>query len=86
MKEKPRYSIKAFILLVVASATIGLVIGTIILEIMGRIIGFGCQGVLVMVLFAFPTCLFSVLYGFYKSLVRHYGLQGEEKLFFGGKF
>jgi hypothetical protein len=86
MTVKPRYSIKKYILIGVLSMTVGVIIGTIILSILGSVIGFGSQGVLVMVLLSFPFCLFSTLYGFYKGLVRHYGFKGDEKLFFGGKF
>jgi len=64
----------------------GVVCGAIILSLMGHLLGFGCQAVLVTILIAFPFCIFSALYGFYKGLVRHYGFKGEEKLFLGGKF
>ncbi|MBW1787510.1 MAG: hypothetical protein JRK53_12935 [Deltaproteobacteria bacterium] len=86
MTNKPRYSIKKYILIGVISMTVGVVIGTIILSILGSILGFGSQGVLVTIVLSFPICLFSALYGFYKGLVRHYGFKGDEKLFFGGKF
>jgi hypothetical protein len=86
MKEKTRYTVRQYILLLVASATTGLVISAIVLSITARMLGFGSQGVLVIILFSLPVCIFSVLYGFYKGLVKHYGFEGEEKLFFGGKF
>ena len=86
MTNKPRYSIKNYILLLVVSATSGTIIGAIILSLIGSVLGFGSQGVLVMILFSFPVCLFSVLYGFYRGLVSHYGFKSDKKLFFGGKF
>jgi hypothetical protein len=86
MKKEPRYSIKKYILILVVSASVGVLIGTIILSIFGSILGFGSQGVLIMIILSFPVILFSVLYAFYGGLVRHYGLKGDEKLFFGGKF
>ena len=86
MKEKPRYSIKKYILVGVISMTLGVVAGAVILSLLGSLLGFGSQGVLVMILISFPFCLFSALYGFYKGLVKHYGLKGDDKLFFGGRF
>ena len=86
MTNKPRYSIKNYILIGVLSMTLGVVSAAIILSMLGRMIGFGSQTVLVFILISFPFCLFSALYGFYKGLVKHYGYKGDEKLFFGGKF
>lgn len=86
MKKEPRYSIKKYILIGVVSMTVGVISGAIILSLLGSLLGFGSQAVLVMILISFPFCLFSALYGFYKGLVRHYGFKGDEKLFFGGKF
>jgi len=82
MTNKPRYSIKKYMLLSMIAVTVGYLISVIILPLLG----FGCQGTLVVVVLAFPVMLFSSLYGFYKGLVTHYGLEGNEKLFFGGKF
>ena len=86
MRKGQRYSIRKYIIVSVISMTTGYLIGAIILSALGSLVGFGSQGVLVMILIAFPVCLFSALYGFYKGLVRHYGLGGEENLFFGGRF
>jgi hypothetical protein len=69
-------SIKKYIITLVIYATIGMVIGTIIITLIGGLIGFGSQGVLVMVLIAFPVIQFSTLYGFYKGLKKHYNFQG----------
>jgi hypothetical protein len=86
MRNKPRYLIKKYILICVLSMTMGVISGAIILSILGSVIGYGSQAVLVIVLLSFPVCLFSSLYGFYKGLIRYYGFKGDEKLFFGGKF
>ena len=83
---KPRYSIKKYILIGVLSMTAGAVTIAIMLSLLGSFMGFGSQTVLVIILLSFPVCLFSSLYGFYRGLVRYYGLKGDEKLFFGGKF
>jgi hypothetical protein len=85
MNEMPRYSIAKYILLLVLSSTISLAICSLLLALLGRIVGFGCQGVIVILLFLFPVLIFSVLYGFYKGLVRYYGLSGRQKIFLGGK-
>ena len=66
--------------------TVGVISVAIVLSILGSVIGFGSQAILVIILLSFPVCLFSSLYGFYKGLIRHYGFKGDEKLFFGGKF
>lgn len=86
MRTEPRYSVKKFLLIGVISVSLGFIAGAIILSLLGSVLGFGSQAVLVIVLFSVPFCLFSALYGFYKGLVRHYGFEGEERLFFGGKF
>lgn len=86
MSTEPRYSVKGYLLILVASASVGLVLCAFIVSFLGDVIGFGSQGVLIVILFTFPFCIFSVLYGFYKGLVRHYGLKGRQNLFFGGKF
>jgi len=85
MNEMPRYSIGKYILLLVLSATFGLAVSSLLIGLLGRIAGFGCQGVIVILLLLFPVCIFSVLYGFYKGLVRYYGFRLEQKIFFGGK-
>ncbi len=82
MSEKLRYSIKKYIILLVLSALIGVALTASIL----LFLGFGYQGTLVIVIVSFPLWLFGILYGFYKGLVKYYGLHGEERLFFGGKF
>jgi len=86
MMKKPRYSVKKYLLVGVLSTTVGYILGAVILSMLGAIIGFKSQTVLIIVLLVFPICLFSSLYGFYKGLVRHYGFKGEENLFFNGRF
>jgi len=86
MENTPRYSIKKYILILDVSATVGVIFSTIILSIIGDVIGFGSQGVLVIVMLSFPFWLFSILYGFYKGLIRYYGFKENEKIFFSGKF
>jgi len=86
MEIKPRHSIKKYILILVVSASIGVILSTIVVSIIGYVIGFGSQGVLVIVVLSCPFWFFSVLYGFYKGLIKYYGFKENEKLFFGGKF
>jgi hypothetical protein len=69
-------------LILVVSTTVGVIITAVMLGL----IGFDSQGILVVILFSFPLWLFSVLYGFYKGLVKYYDFKGSEKLFLGGKF
>lgn len=62
--------------------TFGFIVGASIL----LLLGFGYQGTLFVIIISFPICLFSVLYAFYKGLVKYYGLNSKENLFFGEKF
>jgi hypothetical protein len=82
MPVTPRYTIKKYLMLIVISATVGVFLCVAML----LILGFGSQGTLVVLIFSFPLWLFGTIYGFYKGLVRYYGLQGNENMFFGGKF
>ena len=82
MNDKPRHTIKKYMTIIVLSSTIGMLITTAVL----LLLGFGCQGTLVVVIFVLPLWVFAILYGFYKGLVKSYNLKGEEKLFFGGRF
>ena len=66
----PRYSIKKYIFLIVLSTTIAFIIAVATLSI----IGFPCNGILIVIVFWFPLCISTVLYGFYKGLVKYYGL------------
>ena len=72
----PRYSIKKYIFLIVLSTTIAFIIVVATLSI----IGFPCQGILITIVLWFPLCIFTALYGFYKGLVKYYGLKED-----GGK-
>jgi len=82
MMKKPRYSIKKYILLLVIPSTFALIVIVFFLSLLSIPI----QGILLIVVLWFPVCLFTLLYGFYKGLVKHYGLKGEENLFFNGRF
>ncbi len=82
MTNKPRYSIKKYIILLVIPSTFALIV--IVFFLSG--LGIPIQGILLIVVLWFPVCLFTSLYGFYKGLIRHYGFKGDEKLFFSGKF
>jgi len=72
-KTKP--TIMKYIATIVISSTVGMIAATLILTFIGNRIGFGSHGVLVMILISFPVVQFSVLYGFYKGLAKHYGLK-----------
>jgi len=86
MKETPRYSVKQYLFILVASSSAGLVIGAIMLSFIGDALGFGIRAVLIMILISFPIVIFIVLYAFYGVLARYFGFEGEEKLFFRGRF
>ena len=81
MPITPRYTIKKYLILIVMSVTIGAILSIALF----RVLGLDSQGTLVVLILSLPVWLFSALYGFYKGLVRYYGLQGDENLFFGGK-
>ncbi len=72
-KNKP--TIMKYIVTLVISSTIGMLAAALIFNFIGNLIGFGSQGVLVMILIAFPIVQFSSLYGFYKGLGKYYGLK-----------
>ena len=82
MSNKKPYSIKKYMLFLAVLPTFGLGLGAAIL----LLFGFGYQGTLIVIILSFPVCLFSVLYGFYKGLVKYYGFDSKENLFFGEKF
>jgi hypothetical protein len=73
MSIKPRYSIKKYIFIIVLSTTVAFVFVVAMLSI----IGFPCPGILRIIVFWFPLCIFSALYGFYKGLVKYYGLKED---------
>jgi len=79
---RSKYPVRKFILSLVGALSVLFFIATRVL----LALGFGYQGALSVTVTLFPCLLFIGLYGFYKGLVRHYDLKGEEKLFFGGKF
>ena len=82
MTIKKSYSIKKYILSLAVLPTFGLILETTIL----LLLGFGYQRTLIVIILSFPVCLFSVLYGFYKGLVKYYGFDSKKNLFFGEKF
>lgn len=76
--SKKVYSIKKYMLLLIVAIT-----AVFWIAISGLLlVGLDCQGTLMLSLLMFPYLLFLSLYGFYKGLVKHYGLQSKEKLFF----
>jgi len=77
MPTKPRYSIKKYIFLIVLSMTIGFIIAVVMFSIIGSIIGLPCQGILVIIVVWFPLGIFVALKGFYKGLVKYYGLKED---------
>jgi hypothetical protein len=78
MPRKPRYSIKKYIFLIVLSSTIAFI--TIVAML--SVLGFDSLAILRIMFIWFPICIFSALYGFYKGLVKHYGLKQSDKLLF----
>jgi hypothetical protein len=70
-----KLSIKKYIATLVISSTIGMLAAALILTLIGNQIGFGSQGVLIMILIAFPFVQFSSLFGFYKGLKKYYDLK-----------
>jgi hypothetical protein len=68
-------TITKYIATIVIFSTIGMLVSAAVLAFIGNLMGFGSQGVLVMILIAFPIVQFSSLYGFYKGLKKYYGLK-----------
>jgi hypothetical protein len=79
MPRIPRYSIKKYIFLIVLSMTIGFIIAVVMFSIIGSIIGLPCKGILVIIVIWFPLGIYLALYGFYKGLVKYYGLKEDGK-------
>ena len=75
----PRYTIKKYIFLIVLSMTIGFIIAVVMLSIFGSIIGLPCKGILVIIVIWFPFGIYTALYGFYKGLIKYYGLKTSIK-------
>ena len=69
MFMRPRYSVKKYILILTLTATLGLWISMILLNL----IGFPAQALLFVALACFPVTFFAFLAGFHKGLVNHYG-------------
>lgn len=82
MSNKKPYTVKRYILTIVWSQ--GLVVWFI--AVLLPALGFGWKRTSMVIAVLFPISVFAGLYGFYKGLVQHYGLSGEENLFFGGRF
>lgn len=79
MADKVRYTIKKYMLLIVAAVSFGDLLSLLFFSWLG----FNSQALVIFSFFSLPLMLFIALYGFYKGLVKYYGLQGDEKLFFG---
>lgn len=82
MNKKKPCSIKSYLLTLSVLPSIGLTIAAVLLYMLG----FGYQGTLVVIIMSLPFCFFSILYGFYKGLVKHYGFNEKTNLFFDGSF
>jgi hypothetical protein len=76
VSKTPRYTIKKYLFLIVLSMTIAFIIVVAMLSI----IGFPCKGILMIIVIWFPLGIFTALQGFYKGLVKYYGLKED-----GGK-
>ena len=72
-RNKP--AIMKYIVTLVISSSVGMIAAAFILNFIGSLIGFGSQGILVVILFSFPFVQFSTLYGFYKGLKKHFDLK-----------
>ncbi|HEX6790195.1 MAG TPA: hypothetical protein VF247_02705, partial [Candidatus Krumholzibacteria bacterium] len=74
--------LKAMIIVLPISGGVGLYLGDTIVRRMGEAIGLSCRDTTMILLVTFPFVMFCMLYGFYKALVKYYGLNGPERLFF----
>ena len=76
---KAKHSVRKFMLMIVGTLSVAYyVVIKLILTF-----GLGYQGALALSGLMFPFSVFIALYGFYKGLIRHFGLEGDEKLFLG---
>jgi len=76
-------SIKRMIWIMVISIPMGMIVIFSVFEMVG---GLTLMGTIFVILLYLPVMIFAELYGFYRALVKHHGLKGKEKLFWGGKF
>jgi hypothetical protein len=75
-------AIRAYIVWLTASFTVGYVGSAVGLSLLGRsLLGLGYREVPIILVAVYPVTLFAATYGFYKGLVKHYGFQGKERLF-----
>jgi hypothetical protein len=73
-------AISSYILSIVLLLTVAFAGAAIVLMRFGGSL-LGSQGVVIVLVTAFPMLLYAALYGFYRGLVRHYGFQSEERIF-----
>jgi hypothetical protein len=73
-------SIRSYILSIVFLLTVTFA-GSAFLLVRFGLPWLGCQGVVVVLVTAYPCMLFAALNGFYRGLVRNYGFKGEERIF-----
>ncbi len=71
MTNDSRLTIKTFMILITVSSTVAFLILVGVLNM----IGFDSIAILRITFVWFPICIFSVLYGFYKGIVNHYGFK-----------
>ena len=77
---KEQYPLRKFMLLLIGASTVVFYAAIKTLPALG----IGYQGALSITAFIVPSLLFIGIYGFYKGLIRHYGLNWDDKLFFSG--
>jgi len=69
--RKPSCTIKQYLWYIVVFASVGFAGGAIFYSY----IGFGCKGTIITLVMLFPVIFGSCMYGFYRYLVRNYGLK-----------
>jgi hypothetical protein len=74
MQKSPRYSVHKYIIAIVIAASLGVIITAILLNL----IGIPKQGIVLIIVGAFPIILYSCLRGFHKGLIDHYGFTEPE--------
>jgi len=73
--KKPRYSTNKYIILITASATIGLIISVILMKYILGMIGVPDSGIIRIIVFCFPFIVYACLKGFHVGLIKHYGFK-----------
>lgn len=72
--RKPRCTIKQYLWYIVVFASVGFTAQSIFLNY----IGFGCRGTIITLVMTFPVLFFACMNGFYRYLVRYYGLKDRK--------